>query len=270
MTTKGRMKRVSSLEGLLGTILASAAPPTGVRALGIGDSGLEVHSLSMREYRPSVREIFGRCELEELISEGRRQVWPHLNQQPLRVASPREFQEAWSPLGIEFRMANLRSARGMALLGFYVGKSPVSKRPLICVNTAHHRAAMSAAFAHEMGHHLTARMFGSQQDEEPHHMGYAGYGFHLDDPPELAADIFVSLGIFPQRVARQCFAKTHPESGVNSDSSSTGIVGAVAHVANKYGFNGDPSLPKENRVQYLAGVLHYAKLRKALFDEFDL
>jgi hypothetical protein len=41
-------------------------------------------------------------------------------------------------------------------------------------------------------------------------------------------------------------------------------------VANKYGFNGDPSLPQENRVQYLAGVLHYAKLRKALFDEFDL
>jgi hypothetical protein len=47
-------------------------------------------------------------------------------------------------------------------------------------------------------------------------------------------------------------------------------VEAVAHVANKYGFNGDPSLPHEHRVQYLAGVLHYAKLRKALFDEFDL
>ena len=150
MTTKGCKKRVSSLEGLLGAILASAAPPMGVRALGIGDSGLEVHSLSMREYAPSVREIFGRGELEELISEARRQVWPHLNQQPLRLGSPREFREAWSPLGIEFRMAKLRSPRGMALLGFYVGKSPVSKRPLICVNTAHHRAAMSAAFAHEM------------------------------------------------------------------------------------------------------------------------
>jgi hypothetical protein len=270
MTTKGCKKRVSSLEGLLGAILASAEPPMGVRALGIGDSGLEVHSLSMREYAPSVREIFGRGELEELISEARRQVWPHLNQQPLRLGSPREFREAWSPLGIEFRMAKLRSPRGMALLGFYVGKSPVSKRPLICVNTAHHRAAMSGAFAHEMGHHLTARMFGFQQDEEPHHMGYSGYGFHLDDPPELAADIFVSLGIFPQRVARQCFAQTRSESGGNGATSSTGIVGAVAHVANKYGFNGDPSLPQENRVQYLAGVLHYAKLRKALFDEFDL
>jgi len=267
MITKSSKKRVSSLEGLLGTIVASVTPPTGVRALGMGDSGVEVHSLSMREYGPSVREIFRRGELEELIAEARRQVWPHLNQQPLRLGSPREFQEAWSPLGIEFRMAKLRSARGMALLGFYVGKSPVSKRPLICVNTAHHRAAMSGAFAHEMGHHLTARMFGFQQEEEPHHMGYSGYGFHLDDPPELAADIFVSLGIFPKKVARQCFAQTGNESG---GTSSTGIVGAVAHVANKYGFNGDPSLPQENRIQYLAGVLHYAKLRKALFDEFDL
>ena len=270
MTTKGCKKKVSSLEGLLGAILASAAPPAGVQAFGIRDGGLEVHSLSMREYGPSVRGIFGRGELEGLISEARRQVWPHLNQQPLRLASPREFQEAWSPLGIEFRMAKLRSPRGMALLGFYVGKSPVSKRPLICVNTAHHRAAMSATFAHEMGHHLTASLFGFQKDEGPHHMGYSGYSFHLDDPPELAADIFVSLGIFPQKVARQCFAQTRSESGGIGVTSSTGIMGAVAHVANKYGFNGDPSLPQENRVQYLAGVLHYAKLRKALFDEFDL
>ena len=263
-------KRVSSLEGLLRAILASAAPPAGVRALGTVDSGLEVRSLNRREYGPSVREIFGRGELEELVSEARRQVWPHLNEQPLRLGSPREFREAWSPLGIEFRMAKLRSPRGMALLGFYVGKSPISKRPLICVNTAHHRAAMSAAFAHEMGHHLTARMFGFQQDEDPHHMGYSGYGFHLDDPPELAADIFVSLGIFPHKVARQCFEKSHGASGGTGEVSPNGIVGAVAYVANKYGFNADPSLPRENRVQYLAGVVHYAKLRKALFDEFDL
>jgi len=263
-------KSVSSLEGLLNAIVASPAPPAGVRALGIADGGHEVHSLCMREYGPSVREIFGRGELQELVSEARRLVWPHLNKRPLRLGSPREFREAWSPLGIDFRMAKLRSPRGMALLGFYVGKSPVSKRPLICVNTAHHRAAMSAAFAHEMGHHLTARMFGFQQDEEPHPMGYSGYGFHLDDPPELAADVFVSLGIFPQKVARKCFAQTGSESGRNGIRSSTGIVEAVAHVANKYGFNGDPSLPQEHRVQYLAGVLHYAKLRKALFEEFDL
>jgi hypothetical protein len=263
-------KRVSSLEGLLSAILASPAPPAGVRALGIGNGGLEVHSLTTREYGPSVRKIFGRGELKELLSEARRMVWPHLNKRPLRLGSAREFREAWSPLGIDFRMAKLRSPRGMALLGFYVGRSPVSKRPLICVNTAHHRAAMSGAFAHEMGHHLTARMFGFHQEEEPHHMGYSGYGFHLDDPPELAADVFVSLGIFPQRVAQQCFEKSRSPSIGIGVTSSNGIVGAVAYVANKYGFNGDPNLPQENRVQYLAGVLHYAKLRKALFDEFQI
>jgi len=224
----------------------------------------------MREYGPSVREIFGRSELRELVSEARRLVWPHLNQQPLRLGSPREFREAWAPLGIEFRMAKLRSPRGMALLGFYVGKSPVSKRPLICVNTAHHRAAMSGAFAHEMGHHLTARMFGFQQDEQPHHMGYSGYGFHLDDPPELAADVFVSLGILPKRVAEQFFDGRRRSSAGTGVTRANGMVEAVAYVANKYGFNADPNLPQENRVRYLAGVLHYAKLRKALFDEFDL
>lgn len=182
------------------------------------------------------------------------------------MGSPQEFRKAWSPLGIEFRLANLSSPKGMALLGFYVGKSPVSKRPLICVNTAHHRAAMSGAFAHEMGHHLTSKMFGFQQDESPHHMGYLGYGDHLDDPPELAADIFVSLGIFPRHIARQTFDRAAP----TEEASPRGMVQGVAYTANKYGFNADANMPMRNRMQYLAGVLHYAKLRQALFDEFDL
>ena len=166
-------------------------------------------------------------------------------------------------------MANFSSAGGLALLGFYVQKSPGSKRPLICVNTAHHQAAMSAAFAHEMGHHLTSKMFALREDE-PHLMGYVGYGDHLEDPPELAADILVSLGIFPQIVARECFENARKDSRGRGSKSSSGVMAAVAYIANKYGFNADPRLSAEKRLQYLAGVLHYARLREALLREFGV
>lgn len=263
-------KRISTFDGLLGEILASTeAPLSNSGSSGRVAGKREVEALSARDYGSPLRGVFNKGEIRELVLEARRKVWPNLNKEPLRLGSPQEFLEAWSPLGIEFRMTKLRSAKGLALLGFYVGKSPVSKRPLICVNTAHHRAAMSAAFAHEMGHHLSSGVFGLQ-DDVPHKMAYLGFADHLEDPPELAADIFVSLGIFPKDVARKCFDKGARGARVNGPVSPSGVQGAVAYIANKYGFNADPALSQDHQLQYLAGVLHYARLRKALFDEFDL
>ncbi len=126
---------------------------------------------------------------------------------------------------------------------------------------------MSAAFAHEMGHHLTSKMFDCREDE-PHMMGYVGYGDHLEDPPELAADVLVSLGIFPQAIARKHFDGSL--RGGKRGEAGKGVLGAVAYIANKYGFNADPKLSGGNRLQYLAGVLHYAKLREALLSEFGV
>jgi hypothetical protein len=271
----GAMSRISdrkpaaSLEGLFGEVLLGVRKPGAA-----GDSRLlkparEVEALARRDYGSPLRASFDRRAVREFISEAKRSVWPHINSQPLRLGSPQDFRKAWSALGIEFRMANFSSAEGLALLGFYVQKSPGSKRPLICVNTAHHQAAMSAAFAHEMGHHLTSKMF-AFRGEEPHLMGYVGYGDHLQDPPELAADILVSLGIFPQSVARECFDKETSGLRGGAGKIPTGAMTAVTYIANKYGFNADPSLSRENRLQYLAGVLHYARLREALLHEFGV
>ena len=51
-----------------------------------------------------------------------------------------------------------------------------------------------------MGHHLVGRLFDSHK---PHAqlLTYTAYGEHLDDPEELAADILVSLGVFPEAIA---------------------------------------------------------------------
>ncbi len=227
----------------------------------------QIRALVRRDYSRPLRLAFRKAEVRELLRDARRLVWPHLNREPLRLASPREFREAWSPLGIDFRMAKLSSPEGLSLLGFYLGRNPVSKRPLICVNTAHHVAAMSGAFAHEMGHHLTSKMF-DRVDDVPHLMGYLGYGDHLEDPQELAADILVSLGILPRKIAEDFFNKGRilKDGGCGA---AQGITDAVAYIANRYGFNTDSRLSLEKRMQYLAGVLHYARLRKALLEEFE-
>ncbi|HKN15047.1 MAG TPA: hypothetical protein VJX68_17800, partial [Candidatus Binatus sp.] len=140
----------------------------------------------------------------EIVAEARRTVWPHLNEEFLRLISPNEFTRFWSGLGVQFRLARLTGPEGLALLGFYVREMGRSRLPLICVNTAHHPAAVGAAFSHEMGHHLIGMLFDSPK-ERAQFLTYTAYGEHLDDPEELAADILVSLGVFPEATAREIF-----------------------------------------------------------------
>jgi len=260
-------KRLTSFEGLIDEIRSARLATTGGRSAESASAGQQVKSLMRRDYRAPLRKALGRWEIRQLISEGRRRVWPNLNEQPLRAGSPREFQKAWSPLGIEFRFANLSSPEGLALFGFYIRRVPKSKRSLICVNTAHHQVAVSTAFAHEMGHHLTSEMFA--RTEEPLLMSYTGFGEHLEDPPELAADVLVSLGIYPRRVVRS-FEESWNAIGGKRQRQQRSIAGAVEYITNQYGldFGTNPSSAK--RWEYLAGLVHYTKLRQALLDEYDL
>ena len=195
-------------------------------------------------------------------------VWPHLNREPLRLVTPREFTRLWSSLGIDFRLANLGGPQGLALMGFYAGKVGPSRRPLIYVNTAHHPAAVGVAFSHEMGHHLTAKLFSSQK-EHAHYLTYTSYEEHLDDQAELAADCLVSLGAFPGDIARKMFksengpsARAKPDEPVFTRVSN--------YVQCRYGFNLDARLPAHKKLPYLAGMIHYANLRRALLNEYDI
>jgi len=153
-------------------------------------------------------------------------------------------------------------------MGFYAGKVGPSKRPLICVNTAHHPVAVGVAFSHEMGHHLTAQLFASQR-EHAHYLTYTAYAEHLDDPAELAADSLVSLGAFPGAIARKMFAgKSRPPE--RAKPAEPMFAKVSKYVQNRYGFNLDARLPAHKKLPYLAGMIHYASLRRALLDEFDI
>src|SRR5271166_763882 len=156
------------------------------------------------DYKAALLSSFDRGQARAILREGKRQVWPDLNQEPARLVSPNGFSKAWSSKGVNLRFTSLASDEGRNLLGFYVGKTDgLLDRPLICVNTANHPAIVGAALDHEMGHHLTAQMF--QKQDGPRFLTYTGFSEHLHDPAELAADILVSVCIIPNKTARALY-----------------------------------------------------------------
>ena len=266
-----KRRRVPVLQGLMDETVSTARRKMDVQSASLGTAAREIEVLARRDYGLPLRKTFTRSEIREMVSEARRTVWPHLNEVPVTVGSPTEFTRRWSAMGVEFSLTRLSSDEELALLGFYVRKSPGLKRPLICVNTAHHPAAIGAAFAHEMGHHLTAEMFGPK--EEPHFLLYSGYGNHLEDPWELAADLLVSLGVLPLTSARSSLGrKRNPRRPAHSSKVDSGSSSAemLSYFSDQYGLTLDRNISGANRLQYLAGMIHYTKLREALLKEYDL
>jgi hypothetical protein len=231
----------------------------------------EIQLLEHRDYGAALRIALGRSQVREVVREAKRAVWPHLNDQCVQLVSPKEFTRRWSGLGVRFQLAKLTGAEGLSLLGFYVRKIGASRSPLICVNTAHHPAAIGAAFTHEMGHHLVGRLF----DSRPEHTQFLAYAFeeHLNDPEELAADILVSLGVFPDRIAREVFMKA--EQKRSSKSAAEELPASISAAVLEYMEGrfklslGGPDLSGK-KVQYLAALVHFAKLRRALLAEYDI
>ena len=259
-------KTDTALQGLINDILAEVPRDSKVPRGEIAAAAAQVEGLAATNYGKPLRKAFSRDEVKEFISEARRLVWPQLNEQPVTLVSPKEFTRRWSSLGVQFRLAKLSSAEGRGLLGFYIRKHSSLTQPLICVNTAHHSAAVGTAFAHEMGHHLTTEMFGSHRAST--YMLYTGVGDHLEDPPELAADLLVSLGAFPRDLLRTSLGGARRTRQPSSSNSPFARV--LEYCAKQFGLTFDANLPAPDRVQYLALLTHLIKLRQALFDEFDL
>src|ERR1700720_2288698 len=197
--------RISSIDGLAGEVLVHAGHARRKRMPAFATAREEITRLEHREYGRSLRDCFARAEVREIVREARSKAWPHLNRDAVRLGSMREFADRAYSLGADFQIAKMSWPSGLALFGFYLSSGPGShKRPLICINAAHHRAAVGTAFAHEVGHHVTASLFGTRT-QPPLPSLYTGYESHLDDPLELAADITVSLGMYPQNIALELF-----------------------------------------------------------------
>lgn len=227
----------------------------------------ELRGIASRDYRKALRQCLSQWQVHEIVSIAKTRIWPHLNQEPVRLVSLDEFVRRWSTFGVDFKFASLPWKRGLSLLGFYLTNADgLRERPLIFANTAHHHALVALALDHEMGHHLTAQIFGSAEDTT-HLLSLTAFEEHLTDPLELAADTLVSFGIFPAPVARALFQDAEGDAvGIGLPDVIFGKV--ITYITDRYGVRFE-LIHGAQKFQALAALVHYTKLRRALLDEYD-
>jgi hypothetical protein len=269
VTSRATSKGLTVFDALAAEAVKASKGPRAASASC--DASAEIRSLGQHDYARPLRRSLARSEVREIIDEARGAVWPRLNYEAVKLVSPAKFTRHWSGLGVQFQLAKLNGAEGVALLGFYVREMGRSRLPLICENTAHHPAAIGAAFCHEMGHHLVGRLFDSRE-HPPQLLTLTAYGEHLSDPEELAADVLVCIGMYPEASAREIFLpqkrnQSKPAAAELPDSVSTTV---LEFMKRRFGLSFGAQMTSTKRLQYLAAVIHFAKLRRALLTEYDI
>jgi hypothetical protein len=261
----------SIVEEIAGQIASKLTAGAGETAAVSTDGRAEIRRLARRDYGKALRDLLGRWEVQEILREGEQTVWPGLNKRAVKLVSPEEFSRHWSAFKVNVKFAKLSKAEELSLLGFYVkDATTVGQRPLIWVNTAHHPAIVGAALAHEMGHHVVHQIF-DLDGSGPQFLARTGFEGHLTDPAELAADLLVSAGIYPNGLAQELFhsGPVHSSSKVPLDSNSN-FTRVLTYVARTYGLQFDKQLEPEKQFYALAALIHYTKIRQALLDEYDM
>ena len=259
------------IESLVGEILAGARVSGAAEVAAWQKPEKDLRRLVHRDYVRDLRRNLSYRELRALL-DAVDEVLPHLNREPIGMMPVAKQAEVASHLRVHFKAAPHTGNGGLALRGFYVNKmQKVLKRPLIYVNTAHHPLAVSVTFCHEVGHHFATDIF-QPQEHSVHLFFDADYSCHLSDPAELAADVLVSLAGYPEPVARRIFAKPWDwglvaRAGNLTDAAFSEI---RTHLKAVYGLDLTAGIPPRQSLNYLCGMIHYAKLRWALLAEYDL
>ena len=258
-------KDAATLEGLVREILGVAREAERARAGALQDIKNNFKSLAQRDYARCLSAHFSRRDLHGILVtvEG---TLPQVNRKQFKLKPLPDLAKAASRLGTEFRADTYEGPAGRSLRGFYVERE-AAKQPLIVVNTAHHPLAVNSAFWHEVGHHLTARLL-HWQERSPRLSFGGDYHEHLDDSKELVADMLVSLAYYPNSAAQRMFGSLL--QGGSAENTDKVVSRARAHLRSVSGFNFTKRVPATENLHYLAGMIHYARLRLALLAEYDI
>jgi hypothetical protein len=232
----------------------------------------DIKRLVRHDYVRSLRHNLPYRELKSLVTafEG---VFPGFNRKVIGMMPTDELGALAGSLNLHFKASPNAGDDGLALRGFYVTrKESMLKRPLIYVNTAHQPIAISATFCHELGHHISSELLGRDEETPVHFFFDADYAAHLDQPNELAADAMVSVAGYPQPVARKIFATPWRWGLVAKakDLTEAALAEVRGHLRKAYGFDVMDLIAANQKLHYLSGMIHYAKLRWALLAEYDI
>jgi hypothetical protein len=267
-----KIRAEKKAEDVIARILAAALVNNAEQISAWKQPGEDIQRLVRHDYVRSLRRILPYQPVRALLSAFH-DILPTLNSEAVGMMSVERFAEIARELRVHFKASPYEGEEGLALRGFYVTSAKgMLKRPLIYINTAHHPLAVSTTICHEVGHHLSAQMFGSEADEPVHFFFDADYAGHLGDTGELAADAMVSFAGYPYPIAKKIF-ETPWNWGLVArakDLTEAALAEVRGHVRRVYGFDLMERIPANQRLHYLSGMIHYAKLRWALLAEYDL
>jgi len=266
-----KSEALSDIDRIVGRTLKSAGTKGAHKINAWKQPTKDMRRLIEYDYVRGLRKGMAYCQVKSLVAEFDN-IFPGFNSQPIGMMSIDGFAKLATNLNFHLKASPYTGSAGLALRGFYVTRSrDILKRPLIYINTAHHPLAVSTTFCHELGHHVSSRLFGLGED--PVHFFFdADYLAHLEEPAELAADVMVSLAGYPRAVAQRIF-ETPWDWGLvaRAKNLSEAAMNEVrVHIRKVYGFDLMERLPPSRRLHYFTGMIHYAKLRWALLAEYDL
>jgi hypothetical protein len=274
----------SEIEKMVAAILADVSASGSKELDAWHHPERDIRSLAQRDYAPNLHQQLGRTAVEEIIRAARH-VLPGLNQDhdPQLVerwltgasSSGLEllFSRVVNRLDIHFQGAPFTGPEGFALRGFFVSRNDESlQRPLIYVNTAHHPVAAAATLFHEVGHLVASEVF-DQRRREVQFFFDADYIAHLNDVEELSADIVLSLVAYPAPIAKKIFRTPWNWGALtrSTELSDEAFCQVSEYFRARFGVRlAAADLPARRKLNYLAGMIHFAKLRSTVLAEYGI
>jgi hypothetical protein len=250
--------------GLVREVLKMTATEARASTTNLKQTANYFLTLSHVDYQEKLRKQFDPAQVRETVREFQHQV-PALNRRVLNDTDLGILRGIAANLGADLQPHQFEGREGSSLRGFYVNDASVSARPLIVVNTAVcDPVGVAAAFWHEVGHHLTHRVFGKPRDAVNHYFK-SNYADHLDDPEELLADLMMILGAYPRTVAKKLFSASAPQTPAQM------VLRARQHLRSVSGLDFPANCPVVNKkLHILAGLMHGGKLREALLAGYNI
>lgn len=183
-----------------------------------------------------------------------------------------QFDEAFRGQIDEFGITlKMEPHANRALRGFYHRDR---RGALIWLNLAHPPGAVAASVAHELGHWYRERLLGSHEGDTTTAFFNTDFNGHLRREGELFADLFPVLAAYPTGIAQRLFSRRNRRGGgrrllpLNAET----LARVRQYLKPTYGFDISQrrDLSPPHRLYYVTSMIHFARLRAAVLEEFDL
>jgi hypothetical protein len=253
-----------ALKGAIEDILSTAHKRS--RTPYVRSAEAYIRKVAALDYGAAVRKHFDGPQLRQMLKEMHNTL-PTLNREVYRITELGGLSRKAAHLGVVLQAHPFKGSDATGLRGFYVNEAEILKRPLIWVNTATHPVAMAASFWHEVGHHLTNRIWGIRHHPISLSMG-PDYRDDLADPKEIAADMVRVLAGYPQATARSLFGG--PDMEALSHNVDQLVFKVLPHVQAVMGLDFQSRFSARENLYYLGGIIHVAKLRITLLSEYGI